>query len=200
MCGRYYITEAEETAPWIRKMLESSLVKEWQKTTRVHTSGEIRPTDVAPVIAPNRSGKPSVFPMKWGFREKSLLINARVETASEKPAFRDAWKSHRCIVPASYYFEWEHLMSSDGKSAAGDKYILQPSGASVTWLCGLYRFEDLLPVFVILTRDAVENIRFIHDRMPLIMPEDLIHEWIRPDADPKALVDKALTDIYAERA
>ena len=55
-------------------------------------------------------------------------------------------------------------------------------------------------MFVILTRDAAEGIRFIHDRMPVIMPEDLINEWIRPDADPGELVKEALTDIYAERA
>ncbi len=200
MCGRYYLSESEETAPWIEKMMQSSLIQQWQKTTGVKTSGEIRPTDVAPVIATNRAGNPSVFPMKWGFAGKSLLINARVETAGEKPTYRDAWKSHRCIIPASYYFEWEHLISADGKKKTGDKYTLQPVGSTATWLCGLYRFEHELPVFVILTREADESIRYIHDRMPVIMPKDLINEWIRPDADPGELVKEALTDIYAERA
>ncbi len=200
MCGRYYLSESEETAPWIEKMMQSSLIQQWQKTTGVKTSGEVRPTDVAPVIATNRAGNLSVFPMKWGFAGKSLLINARVETAGEKPTYRDAWKSHRCIIPASYYYEWEHLTSADGKKKTGDKYTLQPTGSTATWLCGLYRFEYELPVFVILTREADESIRYIHDRMPVMMPKDLINEWIRPDADPGELVKEALTDIYAERA
>ena len=89
--------------------------------------------------------------MKWGYTGKTLLINARVETASEKPTFRDDWKSHRCIVPASYYFEWVHLRSNDGKTTTGDKYVIQPKGSSVTWLCGLYRIEEGLPVFVVLS-------------------------------------------------
>ncbi len=200
MCGRYYISESEETTPIIEKMMQSSLVKKWQNITAVNTYGEIRPTDVAPVIASNRSGNPSVFPMRWGFESKTLLINARVETAAEKPTYKDAWKSHRCIVPATYYFEWEHLISNGGKKQTGHKYTLQPTGSTATWLCGLYRFEHDLPVFVILTRDAAEDIRFIHDRMPVIMPKDLINEWIRPDSNPVELVKEAITDIYAEKA
>ncbi len=180
--------------------MRSSLLKEWEKTSEVITSGEVHPTDVVPVIAPNRSGKQSVFPMKWGFTGRSLLINARVETASVKPTFQDAWKSHRCIVPASNYYEWEHLTSDNGKRTTGDKYAIRPAGESATWLCGLYRFENGMPVFVILTRDAAPGIRFIHHRMPLMMPEALIGEWIRPDADPESLLNEAVTDMCAERA
>ncbi|MCR4740874.1 MAG: SOS response-associated peptidase [Lachnospiraceae bacterium] len=198
MCGRYRIEDSIEMSPWIEKMLQSALVREWEKTSAVVTSGEIHPTDVVPVLAPNRAGKRSVFPMKWGFSERSLLINARVETASERPAFRDAWKSHRCIVPASFYYEWEHLAGSKGKKTTGEKYAIRPAEETVTWLCGLYRFEDSMPVFVILTRDAADDIRFIHDRMPLIMPEKLIGEWICPDSDPETLVSSALTDMIAE--
>ena len=200
MCGRYFLEETEEMAPWIDKMMASPLTRKWMDTTRVNSSGEMRPTDVVPVIASNRAGNKSVFSMKWGYNGKSLLINAKVETASEKPTFRDDWKSRRCIVPASYYFEWEHLLANNGKTKTGDKYVIQPKGSSVTWLCGLYRFENEMPHFVILTRDAAEPIRFIHERMPLIMPDDLKDEWIKPDADPKALVNEALTDMFAEKA
>ena len=69
----------------------------------------------------------------------------------------------------------------------------------MTWLCGLYRIEDGLPVFVILTREPGEEIRFIHDRMPLIMPGEFVDEWIRPDAKPERLVDEALTDMVFEK-
>ena len=200
MCGRYYIDDSsEELDPYIEKMLKSSLVDEWHKTSAVKTSGEMRPTDVVPVIASNRLGKQSVFPMRWGFDGKSLLVNARVETAATKPTFQEAWRTRRCIVPASYYFEWEHLVRNDGKSATGAKYAIQPRGYAVTWLCGLYRFEGKLPVFVILTKDAVEPIRFIHERMPLIMPTDLVSKWIDPREDAAALVNAALCDMVAEK-
>ena len=200
MCGRYYLENTIEMKPFLEKMMDSPLVRRWNDTSAVISSGEIHPTDVVPVIASNRAGKQSVFPMKWGYNGKTLLINARMETASEKPTFRDDWKSHRCIVPASYYFEWEHLKSNDEKIKTGDKYVIQPKNSTMTWLCGLYRFENELPHFVILTRGASEPIRFIHDRMPLIMPEDKINEWIKPDVDPNALLDYALSDMMAEKA
>ncbi len=187
--------------PFIEKMMLSPLVRRWNDTCGVKTSGEIRPTDVVPVIAPDKSGKQAVYPMKWGYQgHQNLLINARVETAAEKPTFRDDWKSHRCIIPASYYFEWEHLPLKGGKTKTGSKYVVQPKGASVTWLCGLYRIENDLPRFVILTRDAEEKIRFIHDRMPLIMPGEYVDDWIKPDSNPNMLVEKALSEMVAERA
>ncbi|MCR5475945.1 MAG: SOS response-associated peptidase [Lachnospiraceae bacterium] len=200
MCGRYYLENTIEMVPFIEKLMSSPLVQKWNETTAIKTSGEIAPTDVVPVIAPNRSGNRSVFPMKWGYNGKTLLINARVETASEKPTFRDDWRSHRCIIPASYYFGWEHLKANDGRTKTGDKYLIQPQNSTMTWLCGLYRFENELPHFVILTRDAAGPIRFIHDRMPLIMPEDKINEWIKPDADPDVLVDLALSDMMSRQA
>lgn len=200
MCGRYYLENTIEMVPFIEKMMSSPLVRKWNDTSAVIAVGEMHPTDVVPVIASNRAGNQSVFPMKWGYNGKTLLINARVETAHQKPTFKDDWKSHRCIVPASYYYEWEHLKANDGKTKTGDKYAIQPKGATLTWMCGLYRFEDEMPHFVILTREAADPIRFIHDRMPLIMPEDKINDWIKPDADPGTLLDCALSDMVAERA
>ena len=220
MCCRYWADDSYELRAIVEEMNRSPLVGRWQRTTGITTSGEVRPTNVVPVIAPGRTGARAVFPMKWGFTSggtarksnvpaeggttasrgwlkgsSSLLINARTETAAVKPTFREAWTRHRCIIPAAYYFEWEHLVRSDGKKTAGEKYMIQPKGSAMTWMCGLYRIEEGLPVFVILTRDAGEEIRFIHDRMPLIMPETLIDEWIRPDARPEELVGAALTDM-----
>ena len=199
MCCRYWADESPEIREIVEEMNKSPLVEKWHKTTGITTHGEIRPTNVVPVIASKRSGEKSVFPMKWGFSGRTLLMNARTETAPEKATFRDAWASHRCIVPASWYFEWEHLIGNDGKKRTGDKYLIQPKGSPMTWLCGLYRIEDGLPVFVILTREPGEEIRFIHDRMPLIMPGDCVDEWIRPDAKPEELVEKALTEMVYEK-
>ena len=200
MCCRYWADESPELRAIVEEMNRSPLVDKWHKTTGIITSGEIRPTNVVPVIAPDRQGKRAVFPMKWGFSGKSLLMNARSETAAVKPLFKDAWASHRCIVPASWYFEWEHLKLNDGKTKTGDKYMIQPWNSTMTWLAGLYRIENGLPVFVVLTREPSEELRFIHDRMPLIFPEQLVDEWIRPGAKPEELVREALTDMIFEKA
>lgn len=199
MCCRYFIRESPELRPLIEAVNRSPLLSLFQERTDVLSEGEIRPTNAAPVIATNRSGDRAVFPMKWGFTGKTLLINARVETAAQKPTFREAWAGHRCIVPASWYFEWEHLTGKDGRKKTGEKYRLHPKGAAITWLCGLYRMEEGLPSFVILTREPSEAIRFIHDRMPLMLPEQRVNDWINPAANPAEIIRAAETEIVFER-
>jgi putative SOS response-associated peptidase YedK len=130
------------------------------------TEGEVRPTDIAPVIAPDRkSMTPTVFPMVWGFtnpyKSGSPLVNARIETASQKPFWKESWTRRRCVIPASYYFEWEHCTASDGKKKTAQKYMIQPKDSAVTFLAGLYGFEErngiTVPVFTILTREPGEG-------------------------------------------
>ena len=198
MCCRYWADESPELRAIVEEMNRSPLVRKWNEKTGIITHGEVRPANVVPVIAPDRTGTRAVFPMKWGYSGRTLLLNARTESASAKPSFREDWKKHRCIIPASWYFEWEHRVGSDGKVHTGDKYMIQPRESTMTWLCGLYRIEEGLPVFVILTREPGPQIRFIHDRMPLIMPECLVDEWIRPDARPEELLPHALTDMIYE--
>ncbi len=206
MCTRYYMDDASsELSEIILAAKHSPLADKFlrQIGRPILGSGEVRPTDIAPVIAPNRSGKQTIFPMRWGFtnkNHKSTLLNARAETAKSKPTFMEAWKSHRCIVPASYYFEWQHYESQDGKTITGDKYLIQPRDCDITWLCGLYRIEDGLPVFVVLTRKPSPTLAAIHDRMPLILPKDKIAEWITPGADPDELLPYALTDMIFEKS
>lgn len=200
MCCRYWVDESPELLAMVEKMKQSPLAERWAEASgRIVERGEVRPSDVAPAVASNREGARAVFPMKWGFAGSTLLMNARVETASVRPTFREAWAAHRCAVPASGYFEWEHLPTAGEKARAGDRFRIRPKGEGVTWLCGLYRIERGLPVFVILTREPGEGIRFLHDRMPLILPGDRVDEWIRPDADPAALLDAALTDMEFQR-
>ena len=206
MCTRYAlditqeelkeIIEAAEKSPLTWKFLSSH-------ARPLITDGEVRPTDIVPVIAPNSKGLKSVFPMQWGFiarDNKRTLFNARVETAKKKPTFKDAWQSHRCIVPAAYYYEWEHLKSPDGKVKTGDKYAIQPMDCTTTWLCGLYRIEDGYPVFVILTQEPTEELGKIHDRMPVMLPKEKIDEWINPATNPEDLLAHTLSDMIMEKA
>jgi len=206
MCTRYAL---EKDLPELKEIadevLQSLLAQRFVATHArpIVTSGEVRPTDIVPVIAPNAKGLKTVFPMQWGFLNKDnkrTLFNARVETAGEKPTFKDAWQSHRCIIPASYYFEWAHFKSPDGREKTGDKYAIQPSGCTLTWLCGLYRIENGYPVFVILTKAPTVELSKIHDRMPLMLPKDRIEDWINPSSNPEELLSYALTDMIIEKA
>ena len=175
--------------------LHGSLSPTALSTPNVIPPLDIRPTDLAPVIAPDRNGQPAVFPMQWGYNARSLLINARVETVAEKPTFREDWIRHRCIIPASGYYEWEHLSAPDSKSKTGDKYAIHPMHSTMTWLCGLYRIEAGLPHFVVLTREPADSIRFIHDRMPLLLSEDYLSSWLAPTTNPVGLLQHAITDM-----
>ena len=206
MCTRYYIDNyREDFRELFEEVKRSALTDRFMKKLArpVTYSGEVRPTDVVPVIAPDHNGNRAVFPMKWGFTlpgSKQPLVNARVETASSKPTFKDSWLRHRCIIPASWYFEWKHYKTIDGKTKTGDKYLIQPKDSSITWLCGLYRIEDELPVFTVLTKAPSEELSQIHDRMPLMLPSDLINDWINPSSKPDDLLSNALTEMVIEKA
>ena len=212
MCTRYYVELSPELRPIIETARGSSLAGKMvgQLGRPVIAEGEVRPTDIAPVIASSGKGARSAFPMIFGFwqsdrdhtRRSRPLLNARVETADQKPAFRECWQRRRCIVPASYYFEWEHLARPDGTKKTGSKYAVQPAGATVTWLAGLYRIENGFPCFTILTREPSAELSRIHDRMPLIFPENAIDDWINPLTPPdtvKEIASAALTDMIFEK-
>ena len=209
MCSRYYVEMSPELRPIIERARNSSLaakmVHDLGRT--VKTEGEVLPTDIAPVIAPDSKGRPSVFPMIWGFsapdrkntKRSQPLINARSETASQKQTFKDCWVRRRCIIPCSWYFEWEHLKKPDGTTKTGDKYIIQQEGSTVTYLAGLYRMEGSFPHFTVLPREPSDELSKLHDRMPVILPKSLISEWIRPEGFPDGVICHALTNMIFEK-
>lgn len=170
-------------------------------------SSEMRPTDVTAVLAPNKEGRVAVFPMIWGFSHEATdapIVNCRLETASQKEMWKDSWFRRRCVIPCSWYFEWEHFRSPDGKrSKVGDKYLIQPKDSHTTMLAGLYRYEERnglqVPVFSVLTRDAVGELRGIHDRMPLILRREDVESWIKPDGNPQEVSRRALTEMCFEK-
>lgn len=177
-------------------------------------SGNIRPTDMAAVLAPNKQGNVAVFPMIWGFTNEATpkpLINCRVETADQKSLWKDSWFRRRCVIPASWYYEWGIPPSEIGFTNANEqrnikkeKFVIQPEGAEITYLAGLYRFEEhrgiQVPMFTVITRAAVAPVSNIHDRMPLILGKDSLREWIRPNGDPYRVAKMALTKMIMEKA
>ena len=205
MCCRYYMEMSPALRPIVEDAWKSRLYQENVERIAkpLKTEGEIFPGYLVPVLAQNKSGRKSVFPMIWGYQIQGisrLVPNARSETASEKSSFQKSWAMHRCIIPASWYYEWEHIPAADGKSKAGAKYAILPRNSDLTYLCGLYRMEDNYPHFVILTRAPGESISFLHDRMPMILPKEAIDQWIDSTVNPYALVGSSLTDRVYEKA
>ena len=200
MCGRVYMAPADpELRELVREMNRSRLSERFRKNEndQLQAEGEIFPSAVLPAIAMNRQGEQRVFPMKWGFSgTRGLLINARAETAAEKQTFREAWAKYRCVIPVSLYYEWEH----DDRKRPGQKYALHPEGNGLVWLAGLYRTENDLPVFVILTRPADECVAWMHDRMPVMLPKEEVSEWIRPDRDPEQIIRTCLKKVQWAKA
>ncbi len=204
MCCRYYMELSPELRPIVEAAQRSKLYQNnIEKLPKpLTTEGEVFPDALVPVLASSKTGQKAVFPMLWGYHFPGIartFANARIETAAEKPSFKDGWAAHRCVIPASWYYEWEHTLTPAGKPKTGDKYAIMPKDGALTWLCGLYRLEDGYPHFVILTREPGESVAFIHDRMPFILPETEIDAWIDPNRNPHMLLNAALTDMVCEK-
>lgn len=176
--------------------------------------GDMYPKDMMSVLAPDRKGGVSVFPMVWGFTHEAVskpIANCRIENADKKEMWRDSWCKRRCVIPASWYYEWgvpasaaEKRSAIEQRSTKKVKYAIQPEGSEVTYLAGLYRFEEhggmQVPVFSVITREAAGAVRGIHDRMPLMLRKENVLDWIRPGGDPKGIAERAVTGVIAEEA
>ena len=197
MCGRFYI-ESDDAPQELIELLNRA-------ETRVQAAdpsfrlprGEVRPGDWAAVVSLNRASQRSVFAMKWGFHmDRQLLINARSETAAQKPTFRESMAMRRCLIPASSYFEWDH------RTKPLTKYRFSLSDAPMLWLAGLYRFEpdSAYPVFTVLTRPAAGDVAPFHERMPVIVPPTLTDRWLDRSQPPQPILDAAQTCLVWHRA
>lgn len=192
MCGRYHIA-AENLPEEMEDLIEA--LKGKKTPGNLKTSGEIFPTDVVPVLANSRKQDVQPFAMRWGysFPNGKPIINARWETAADKPMFRDGMQQRRCLIPASNYFEWEKRGSSK------IKYAIRPRNADMLYLAGIYHLENhngvIVPAFAILTRDAAPGISFIHHRMPVILPPDRIADWLNVQNPAEEVLQSALLDM-----
>lgn len=168
MCGRYYIAE-EDSAAELQEIIEQLN----RRGAEVKT-GEIYPTDTVPVLANNKAMVITPFAMKWGYTlpDGKQIINARSESAADKPLFRDGMLQRRCLIPATNYFEWEKR----GRDRI--KYAIRECDSPILYMAGVYRIENGKPVFSILTREPAENIAFIHNRMPVILHPEAKNDWL----------------------
>ncbi len=146
----------------------------------------VAPTHVMPVIADK---DPEHFlPMRWGLipfwakdhRLGYKMINARVETITEKSAFKQAVVKRRCLIPMDGYYEWK-------KSASGKiPYRIQVTDQEIFSMAGVWENwkspeGEWIQSYTIITQPSSSSIAEIHDRMPAILPRAVENDWLDVD-------------------
>lgn len=164
MCSRYYIDSD------IENELEKVVNNADQQIGQNCFAGDIRPTDVAPVIEKTDHGL-KLSTCKWGYplaKGKNLVINARVETVLDKPAFQNGILYHRILIPASGFYEWNQLK---------EKNSFTRTDVATLYMAGFCDWFENERRFVILTTEANDSMVKVHDRMPLILEKEEIGDW-----------------------
>ncbi|MEM9531120.1 MAG: SOS response-associated peptidase [Pseudomonadota bacterium] len=188
MCGRYFLETLPDT------MADAFSVK---VPNELAASFNIAPTDRSPIVRLDQDGERRFEYARWGlvpFWAKDLkigarMINARIETVAEKPAYRKAWRSRRCLVPASGFFEWRREGRQRFPSAIvpADRSLLCFGGLWETWRDR--ESGESVRSFSIVTTDAVGPIADLHDRMPVLLTADQQASWLRAELEPAQLSD-----------
>ena len=167
MCGRFALS-----AP-AAKLIEFF---ELDECTDFLASLNIAPGTDIPVIRQSPEGKRVLHLLHWGFlphwvkdpKSASRPINARVETLSEKPYFRDAYKRRRCLIPADGFYEWKR----EDKRKTPFYFSLDsddPMAMAGLWESWKAPDGTILRTVCIITTDANTIMQPIHDRMPVIL-------------------------------
>jgi putative SOS response-associated peptidase YedK len=180
MCGRYVVTtNAEAMRALFRYFNQPDFPPRYN----------VAPTQPVPIVR-MIEGRREFALVRWGLipawvknpRNFSLLINARAESAADKPAFRNAMKRRRCLFPADGFYEWKR---------EGDKkrpYFVrlksgQPMALAGLWESWMGSNGEELETAAIVTTTASRSIAHIHDRMPVIVPPEAFDFWLDPNVD-----------------
>ncbi|MFP4471070.1 MAG: SOS response-associated peptidase [Bacteroidales bacterium] len=177
MCGRYSF------APELKIVNEHYDVSAGPQ--EVAPNYNCAPTQMLPVIANATPGELCRY--RWGLipfwaKDPSIgnrLINARGETVASKPAFKNAFKGRRCLVPADAFYEW--LKPAEGKLKIPFRIVLKDQQVfSMAGIWEEWKDPDGLPVrsFSIITTTPNELMAEIHDRMPVILPAESEEAWL----------------------
>ena len=190
MCGRFFVVD--ETTDAIERLVREVKVglKEEQRT------GDIHPTERAAVISVGENGM-IADRKRWGFpsfEKKKVLINARTETVLERKMFRESVLSRRIIIPAAGFYEW-NSQKEKATFTARDAHGESPS---VLYMAGFYKRFEEEDRFVILTTKANGSMRDVHDRMPLILEENEVEEWLYDDNGFEQYLYKVPRALYKE--
>ncbi|MET8248041.1 SOS response-associated peptidase [Streptomyces sp. NPDC005202] len=204
MCGRYVSTRRPED------LVQHFRVTEWRPEEALAPSWNVAPTDDvwavlerAPREDRDGDGTPvrrELRPLRWGLvpswakdvKIGARLINTRVETVHEKPAFRRAFVKRRCLLPADGFYEWRQIKDRDTGRARKQPYFIHPEDAQVMALAGLYEYwrnpevardDDpaaWLMTCTVITTDATDAAGRVHPRMPLALTPDHYDDWLDP--------------------
>ena len=191
MCGRYAFDDIEEIFE-VRTILEELAENVGSDKASGVKTGEVFPSETAAVIAQGRGASA----MAWGYPLHStsrLIINARSETLFDKPMFKKSIASNRCLVPCTGFFEWSK------SSGAKHKFKIYPAGEKFFYLAGLYgsfsKDGAVQERFVIITAPANEDMKPIHERMPLMVLRDDKNSWLGADTVDIEALYKRITKL-----
>lgn len=172
MCGRFAVNR--------------TLVERWVSTNLVKDFHCIENQDLCPsqtvnsIIHANNSM--SQLDLLWGIKpswSKKLLINAQVETVAEKPTFKQAFNSKRCVIPFSSWYEWQ---TCKGKKS---KYQFSANATDLhepLFMAGIYyqaKVANQFPLLVTLTTMPTVQCAKYHSRMPLLLSKDKLEQYLR---------------------
>jgi putative SOS response-associated peptidase YedK len=170
------------------------LVEEFQldSTVEIPPSYNVAPTQQVATVLEDEGGR-RLEMLRWGLVPSwaddpeigARMINARSETAPEKPSFRMAFRGRRCLIPADGFYEWKR--ENGGKQP----YYFRMQDGRPFAFAGLWeswqKCDGDLRTCAILTTRASSVLQGIHDRMPVILPCDAYDAWLDPDADREEL-------------
>jgi putative SOS response-associated peptidase YedK len=197
MCGRYSLATPAHNDLRSRFALSEAL--------EIRQRFNVAPGDDVVTVTTSKEGEPRGELLRWGlvpFWAKDpkvgyKMINARAETVAEKPAYRDAFKTHRCLIVADGFYEWQ-----PHKPRKRPFHITRADGAPFAFagLWASWHGEDDAAVrsCTIITTDANPKIADIHDRMPVMLPDAAAEEAWLDHAAPAGLLQELLVPLPAE--
>jgi putative SOS response-associated peptidase YedK len=184
MCGRYAMAQSQEEIVAFFNLTEND------SNPNLPLNWNIAPTNEIYIVKSEKRLETAswglIAPWQKNSAEaragQSHAINARSESIHEKPTFRDAFRTSRCLIPATGYYEWA---TSLGKYPPKQPfYITNKSGEplSIAGICSTWTSEkgQVIQSASIITREAVDELATIHSRMPVFMPRDRWDEWLEP--------------------
>ncbi|TVP77949.1 MAG: SOS response-associated peptidase, partial [Puniceicoccaceae bacterium] len=187
MCGRYTLhLQKEKLAAAIAFALPDDYEPDYN----------IGPGRMALGITAHKRTQPIAVMLYWGLRTpQNFHINARLETADTTPRFRDSWQEHRCLLPANGFYEW----FQDGITK--QPYYIYPAGGDLHYFAGLWfpsGAPDSPSAFVLLTTQAQPALADIHERMPVILPQNAVEPWLDGELN-KPGIERLAHEIRLEK-
>lgn len=199
MCARFTMS----TAP-------DELIEEFEAVlapgTELTASYNIAPTASAPIVRETKEGERVLETARFGYiphwakdaRVGVRMLNARSESAQDKPAFRRAYRKYRCLVVADGFYEWRR----QGKKKIPFRFHLEgggPFGFAGLWSIWDDADGEAVKSFTILTRESMGAVSKIHERMPVVLPREAYAGWVsRSEEDPAAI--EALLEAHRGEA